>query len=247
MAIDALRRKYYAAAANEPLWVDLRNLRQATSQGDADDVPLRLGDAVANFAAPRPRQGQLIGEHLRYVRQTRRLIVSIISALPALLLLVSVAALYASNQRVWPSRRRASHRHGCWQRIPGHCSALTWLCQLLAVEAYHGLTATTAALFTAVTWPVAGALPAYWRCCLGYRRLSQRPDSGRWDRDGQVRRWQVSGGSGAKIAQLHGAVSAVAASAAGTVIAAPPGRRRLSGHQGEVRSHFPYRMPSRRL
>ena len=40
---------------------------------------------------------------------------------------------------------------------------------------------------------------------------------------GQVRRWQVSGGSGVKIAQLRGAVKTIASSADGSVIAAAGG------------------------
>ena len=229
-ATDALPEEVLRGAfANEPLWVDLRNLRQATSQGDAADVPLRLGDVVANFAAPiRGRdKGQLIGEYLRYVRQTRRLIVSIISALSALLLLVSVAALYASNQR---DKAITQARIATARLLAADSGSLLGtnlaMSQLLAVEAYHmdRDPQTTAALFTAVTYspslvrylPAGGVVSAIGGSASG-RIVVAGTETG------QVRRWQVSGGSGAKIAQLNGAVSAVAASAAGTVIAAAAG------------------------
>jgi WD40 repeat protein len=223
---DALPDVLRGAFTNEPLWVDLRSLPGVTPQEDAGNVPPQLGDLVAQFAAPMLGRDmdQLIGERAKYTKRTRRLTRSIIATLSALLLLVSAAAIYAINQR---DKAITQARIATARLLAADSGSLLntnlAIGQLLAVEAYHmdRNPQTTAALFTAATYspslvrylPAGGAVSAIGDSANGRVAIVGTEA-------GQVRRWQVSGGTGARIAQLRGAVMAIASSTDGGVIAA---------------------------
>src|SRR2546430_2529898 len=60
---------------NEPLWVELRNLLQAMPVGEAKDVPVPLA-TLARVAGPIVGKdpADLLGDSVKYTRQTRRLL-----------------------------------------------------------------------------------------------------------------------------------------------------------------------------
>ena len=152
-ATNALPNVLRRAFENEPLHVDLYNSPEAAPQENIDGIPLR---SLAKIAAPILGRDErdLIGEYRHYVKRTRRLIVSVAASLSALVVLVSAAVLYASNQhngKITQTRIAAAQRLATDSRsLLGTNLAMA---QLLAVEAYHTDRdpQTTAALFAAVT------------------------------------------------------------------------------------------------
>ena len=82
----------------EPLWVDMRWLREAGEEARSD---VRLQDAVGTIAAAVSGvdKDELVGEHLRQHRRTLRLARSAVLTLSLLLVVALVAALTAYNQR----------------------------------------------------------------------------------------------------------------------------------------------------
>jgi hypothetical protein len=96
---DAIPAQLSGVFSEEPLWIDLRKLRP-TAMPAADSTP-QLGDIVADLAAPIRGldKDTLVGEHLRYRRRTRRLVRTVIAALSALVIAVSITAYIANEQR----------------------------------------------------------------------------------------------------------------------------------------------------
>src|SRR5262249_18423197 len=101
---DALPPELAAAFTSMPRWIDLRTLTpdevtEATT--GAGRSGLRLGDIVAEFAAPIPgmTKDALVGEHLRQRRRTRRLVWRVGTVLALLTVLATAAAGLAWVQR----------------------------------------------------------------------------------------------------------------------------------------------------
>ncbi len=109
---DAVPRELAGAFTHEPRWIDLRPLRPGTPEsvpppgaarpGDAPrPAPLRLGDLVADFAAPIRGldKDSLVGEHVRQRRRVRRTVRAVVGALTVLALAATSAAAVAFRQR----------------------------------------------------------------------------------------------------------------------------------------------------
>lgn len=96
---DSLPQAEMAQAfGSEPRWVDLRWLRDPVQAGSADP---RLIECVAEFVAPLTGRSkdELIGDHVRRRRQTRRLVRATVSVLTVLLLLAIGGGVTAYTQR----------------------------------------------------------------------------------------------------------------------------------------------------
>jgi WD40 repeat protein len=231
---DALRGTF----ASEPLWVELRTLRQAMPAGETRHVPIPLA-TLALVASPIVGKdpAELLGENVRYTRRTRRLIGSVIAVLTALLLLVSGASIYAVNQR---DKAITQARIATARLLAADSGSLLrtnlGMAQLLAVQAYHMDVdpQTTAALFAAVTaspslvryLPAGGTVTALAASANGQAAVAGTGN-------GQVQEWRLGGAwaSGAAasaavtVARLPTAVQQVAASRDGSVIVAAAGHQ----------------------
>ena len=110
---DALPSELSGAFTEEPLWADLRGVREAlptVTANTTESAQRRLlhrrakeqvGDWIADLAAPihhKPKDA-LIGEHLRQQRRIRHTLQAGVSVLSVLTLVASVAAVIAVNQR----------------------------------------------------------------------------------------------------------------------------------------------------
>jgi hypothetical protein len=98
---DAIPRSLSGAFVEEPLWMDLRKLRASEPNAAMAKERPRLGTIVAEFAAPihGREKDELVGEHLRQRKETRRLLAAVIASLSVLLLIASGATVLAFNQR----------------------------------------------------------------------------------------------------------------------------------------------------
>lgn len=105
---DALPRALSGVFEEEPLWIDLRKLRPAAGAPERLAERPGLGDIVAEFAAPILGQDKdaLVGEHVRRQRRIRQVTRGVVAALSGLLLLTSVAAIVAFNQKSEADRQR---------------------------------------------------------------------------------------------------------------------------------------------
>jgi len=178
------------------------------------DAPVRLTRTEREFVAASRAAGK---------RRTRR-IGLLAGGLVIALLLGTFAALSAINQG---RQKDAQHRFNIAGQLAGASDRLLAtklpVAQLLAVEAYHldQNRQTLAALFRAVTY--SPALVRYLQAGSPVSALGAASD-GKWvvagTRDGTVLRWNVAGGPRAVLASLGGPVTAVAANADGTVVAA---------------------------
>ena len=221
---DALPPELSGTFGAEPLWIDLRKLRPETSPATGP-VP-RLGDVVAEFAAPihGRDKSDLVGEHARYQRQTRRLVRTVIAVLSALLVAVSITAYVANDQR---NKAVTQARIATARQYAAESGALLTtnldIAQLLAVKAYQTDQdpQTLTALFKAVT-----ASPALVRYLPAGDQISAIAGSadGRvavaGTSGGNVLRWDLADRTRAQVALLHQPISAVASNNDGTVIAA---------------------------
>nr|WSZ95896.1 TIR domain-containing protein [Streptomyces sp. NBC_00857] len=96
---DALPKQEMERAFDaEPRWVDLRWLRSPEQASAADP---RLVECVAEFVAPLTGKSkdELIGDHVRRHRQTRRLVQTTLAALTVLFLLAVAGGVTAYTQR----------------------------------------------------------------------------------------------------------------------------------------------------
>jgi hypothetical protein len=220
----ALPRAVAGTFPREPLWVDLRTL------GD----PPRLGDLVAEFAAPimgRPKD-ELIGLHIRQHRRTRRLAGAVIAALSALLLVTSVAAVVAVRQR---TAALTEARISLSRQLAATATTLRDtdldIAQLLAVQAYRTdpNEQTRTALFGAVT-----ASPHLVRFLPASADVAALTASGDGAAviaglaDGTVMRWSAKEGRAAPIGKLPGPVRAVAADGTARTVVASDGTSLLT-------------------
>lgn len=227
---DAIPRQLSGVFTDEPFWIDLRKLRSATPlEAPHASAPPHLGDIVAEFAAPIHGRDKdtLAGEHIRYQRRTRRLVRAVIGSLSTLLLVVSITAYVANDQR---NRAVTQARIATARQLAADSEALLStnldIAQLLAVEAYRtdNNPQTRSALFQAVTsspalvryLPAGGRVTAITGSADGTMAVAGTDG-------GKVTRWAVAGGPGTKVAQLHGTITAAAANRDGTVIAAADG------------------------
>jgi WD40 repeat protein len=109
---NALPRELAGAFADEPLWIDLRLLMPGSAVvGRPDskrDRSPELGDVVAEFAAPihGTDKDNLIGEHVRQRRRTRRTVQSVIATLSLLLVVAITGGVLAVQQRSEAVRQR---------------------------------------------------------------------------------------------------------------------------------------------
>jgi WD40 repeat protein len=156
-------------------------------------------------------------------RRTRRIGLLAIGLVVALLL-GTAAVLTAVNQG---SQKDAQQQLAIARQLAGTSDRLLStnlpVAQLLAVEAYHldQDPQTLAALFHAVTY--SPALVRYLQAGSPVSAIGGA-SGGKWvvagTSDGKVMRWNVTGGPRAVIADLGGAITAVASNADGTVVAA---------------------------
>jgi MTH538 TIR-like domain (DUF1863) len=93
------------AFREEPRWVDLRWLHDVEQ---VDQSNPRLRDCVADIAAAvrEVPKDELVGEHIRQRRRTRRLVWGVITTLAVLLVAVLVAAVVAFQQRATAQSER---------------------------------------------------------------------------------------------------------------------------------------------
>lgn len=224
-ASTALPPSLVAALAVEPRWVDLRALDTAEEVDWADP---RLQDRVADVAGAirGVSKDAVVGEHVRQHRRTMRLARGGATALAVLL----VAALVAAAVAVWQNReatrqaRIATARQLAATAVSEVDNQLD-LAQLLAVEA-HRMSPddpqTRAALFQ-----VFAASPYLKRHQQVGRPVSAvgggRSVAVAGTADGHLVRWDVRADRTASTAVGERAVTAVAASDDGGVIAAADG------------------------
>ncbi len=99
---NALPTQLSEAFDSEPHWIDLRPLVSTPTSVDGKSVGvIRLGDVVAEFAAPIhgvPKDA-LIGSHVQERRRTRRTVRTVIALLSALLLAAVAGGITALAQR----------------------------------------------------------------------------------------------------------------------------------------------------
>lgn len=104
-ATNALPAELVTALNHVPLWIDLRSARPAV---ETESARGRLGDVVADFAAP--IQGvdkdTLIGEHLRQQRRTLRTAFAAVAVVTSLAVVASVLAVVAFRARGEAIRQR---------------------------------------------------------------------------------------------------------------------------------------------
>jgi WD40 repeat protein len=105
---DAVPRLLSGVFSDEPLWVDLRKLRPASTSETSAGPPPRLGDIVAEFAAPIHGRDKdtMVGEHLSRQRRTRRLVQAVVAVLSVLLLAVSTVGFIAIAQKNEANKQR---------------------------------------------------------------------------------------------------------------------------------------------
>lgn len=134
---DALPREVLATAfAEQPRWVDLRWLRDP-EQTRSDP---RLLDSVAQFVAPLTGRSKddLIGDHVRQRRRTRRWLQATVSVLTALLLTAVAAGITAYEQR---DRARAQTLVAQSRQLVAEASSISDthpdLARQLLVQAYR--------------------------------------------------------------------------------------------------------------
>ncbi|MFA3877722.1 TIR domain-containing protein [Streptomyces sp. MMCC 100] len=134
---DALPREVLAAAfAEQPRWVDLRWLR-SPEQTRSDP---RLLDSVAQFVAPLTGRSKddLIGDHVRQRRRTRRWLQATVTVLTVLLLLAVAGGITAYEQR---NRARAQTLVAQSRQLVAEASSISDshpdLARQLLVQAYR--------------------------------------------------------------------------------------------------------------
>ena len=176
-------------------------------------------------------KAQLIGEHLRRSRQTRRAVTSALSTLTILLVAAVVAGILAVGQAPPPSHQATVSEAG---QLAAISQTLTGshldLAELFAAEAYHMYQdpQTRAALFGAVTADphLVRYLPA-----TGTSRRWRPPPTGSTavagTAGGDVLRWNLTDFQRSVVAKLPAAISSVAVSANGNTIAAVDGSAAL--------------------
>ncbi|MFJ8036065.1 toll/interleukin-1 receptor domain-containing protein [Streptomyces sp. NPDC096032] len=110
---DAVPQTMAGTFLHEPRWVDVRPLRPETPAAAGRPAgtratSLRLGDSMADFAAPirGVDKGILTGEHIRQRRRTRRAVAAAVTSLTALTLLAATLAFVADQQRDTAVRQR---------------------------------------------------------------------------------------------------------------------------------------------
>jgi WD40 repeat protein len=101
---DAVPRSLSGRFTDEPLWIDLRRYRPPA----ATSAPVRLGNVVADFAAPIHGRDKdtMVGDHLMLQSRIRRAVRSVIAGLSALVLIAVAAAVIAVQQRNTAEDRR---------------------------------------------------------------------------------------------------------------------------------------------
>ena len=101
---DAVPRSLSGTFTDEPLWIDLRRYRPPADT----PAPVRLGNVVADFAAPIHRRDKdtLVGDHLMLQSRIRRAVRSVIAGLSALVIIAVTAAVIAMQQRNTAEDRR---------------------------------------------------------------------------------------------------------------------------------------------
>ncbi|WP_327321387.1 hypothetical protein [Streptomyces sp. NBC_01210] len=119
-ATDAVPGELANAFRHEPCWVDLRPLRPTAppdptrpASAAARTPQLRLGDIVADFAAPirGVDKGTLTGEHIRQRRRTRRTVATAVASLTALTIVAATLAVVALDEQARADRERGTAVH----------------------------------------------------------------------------------------------------------------------------------------
>jgi WD40 repeat protein len=105
---DAVPKSLAGVFNEEPLWIDLRKLRPTAASPSSHSERPRLGDIVAEFAAPIMGRDKdtLIGEHVNQQRRIRYLTRTVVAALSILLVMASLAATVAFQQKFEADRQR---------------------------------------------------------------------------------------------------------------------------------------------
>jgi WD40 repeat protein len=231
---DALPTELMQRTREAPRWIDLRAQAAALSD-DGDDTrqaghdPIevhRLGDVVAEFAAPIHGRDKdtMVGDHIRYARNFRIAVRSIIATLSTLLLVAVLAAIYATRQQAVAETQATIATAG---ELAAESESLLQTdlatAELLAVAAYrmHPDAQTTEALFRAATYS-----PSLVRYLAADGPVTAIAGSGdgrvavAGTQSGSVGRWAVDNGDGMTVTRLPGPVTAVATDIRGDVVAA---------------------------
>ena len=234
----ALPAALAGAFTEEPGWIDLRDVKRVLSEGSGGSAHGRLrrltryqarpqvGDWVAGLAAPirGVAKDNLVGEHLRYRKRTRRIVQAVLAVLLFLAAAASAAATVAGSQLI---AARTQNRIATARELAALSETLVTrhldLAQLFAVEAYQldPSGQSLAALFQAVT--AAPHLVTYLATGGTVSAVAGSADgrvvvAGR--SDGAVLRWSLPDNRPTVIARMTRAVTGVAVSRDGTAAVA---------------------------
>ncbi|MGW6933385.1 hypothetical protein ACWGE0_25240 [Lentzea sp. NPDC054927] len=227
---DVLPPSLRDALRGEPLWVDVRWLRDSTQ---VDESHPRFRDCVADIAAAvrGVDKDLLVGEHLRQHRRTMRLARAAMSVLLVLTVTTLVAALIALTQRdnARTQARVATARQVAATALANVGSRID-VAQLLAVEAFRmdDNPQTRAALFQATT-----SSPHLVRYFHADQKITAITTSGdgrtvaAGTAGGKVLMWHLPDGKPREFSPGSRAVSSVALNADGSMLAAASGEQGL--------------------
>jgi WD40 repeat protein len=226
---DALPRQLSKAFSHEPRWINLSTLRGTKPTATTTSSVPRLGDIVAEFAAPIrdvPKDA-LVGEHHRQRRRLRRTVFTVVATLLALTLLAGSAGVVALQQR---NTALQQSRIAVARLLAATSDSLLGtrldLAQLLAAEAYRMNKdwRTYSSLFHAVT--SSPHLRKYLPAEAPVVSLAGSLDGSTavaGTVDGNVVRWSVANGNRTVLTRLPHPVQSVAVSADGHTVAATDG------------------------
>ena len=235
---NALPPALIGAFAEEPGWIDLREVKETLANGGGArsvtglrrltrrGARRQVGDWVAGLAAPirGTAKDSLVGAHLRYRKRTRRTVQTVLAAMVTLTVTATAAAAVAVNQlaqarlqtRIATSRELAALSGNLLTR---HLD----LAELFAVEAYalDPSPQALSALFQSVTasphlvtyLPAGGQVTAIAGSDDGRVIVAGRSD-------GTVLRWSLPDIRPAVIARMGTAVTSVSVDRHGTAAAA---------------------------
>lgn len=233
----ALPAALAGAFTEEPGWIDLREVKNVLGRGDTGSrgrlhrltshrARRQVGDWAAALAAPirGMAKDNLVGEHLRYRKRTRRMVQAVLAIMLTLTVAASVAAAVAADQL---AQARLQNRIATSRELGALSGNLLGkhldLAELFAAEAYQLDPSPQAlsALFQAVT--ASPYLRTYLPADGQVSAIAGSPD-GRvivaGQVDGTVLRWSLPDTKPAVIARMNGAVTSVSVSDSGNAVAA---------------------------
>jgi WD40 repeat protein len=225
------------AFSEEPGWIDLREVKNMLGRGEVGSggrlrrltshrARRQVGDWAAALAAPirGMAKDNLVGEHLRYRKRTRRVVQAVLAIMLTLTVAASAAAALAADQL---AQARLQNRIATSRELAALSGSLLGkhldLAELFAAEAYQLDPSPQAlsALFQAVT--ASPYLRTYLSADGQVSAIAGSPD-GRvivaGQADGTVLRWSLPDIKPAVIARINGAVTSVSVDDSGNAVAA---------------------------